>query len=1121
MVSASMCAGRLRVIVAISAAAGALALLATPAAMAATPAWTVGSEASPTNLPPGGTGTVFVQVANTGSVDTDGSSVTMVDTLPAGLEAIEAGETVSGEVPIGHEYWDCEGTSVVTCTNDPTNLPTIGPGIGRNSSGNIHTGLEGGAFSRNEAPEIAIAVKVEPGASGVGVNLVRVSGGGAASAVDRQPLTFDASEAPFGISRMRTDVTNEDGSAANQAGAHQDRLTVETSFNNAIGELNGAANLFPTGDAKDIHVAVPAGFVGNPQSVPRCSREEFDAPELEGLEPNCPPDTQIGVATVDLGDAGSVALPVVLPIYNLVPPHDVPAQFGFANAGIYGTLDTSLRTGGDYGITENVENTAQRALLSTIVTLWGVPADPSHDIERFCLEANGSGHFGCSSGLPPRPFLSNPTSCGAQQPWRFTASSWLSPASTVEATSEAQDNLGAISPIVGCDQVAFKPSLTVQSETTTADSPAGLHVDLHVPQTYNEPSGLASSTVKNVQVALPSGFAISPSAANGLEACTPSEIGLSDDLPVACPDAAKVGAVEVSTPLLPDVMHGSVYVAQQNSNPFGSLLAIYITAEGDGALIKLAGHVEADPVTGQLTTTVDNAPQLPFEDFKLELFGGERAALVSPALCGTYSATSSVTPYSSETPVTSSDPMAISSGCGNGFAPHVDAGSTTTWAGQFSSFTTTLSRGDGEQRFERLQLKLPPGLLGELKNVVQCPEQQANEGSCGPESLIGHTTIAAGPGHDPFWIGGQVYLTQSYHGAPFGLSIVTNAVAGPYNLGLVVVRAKIEVDRQTAQITATSDPFPTILQGIPLDLRTVNVVIDRPNFIFNPTNCSTLSVSGSVSSTAGSQAPIGVPFQATECATLPFKPSLSASTQGNASKANGASLTVKVGYTSGQANIAKVKLVLPIQLPSRLTTIQKACPDATFEANPAACDEGSNIGSATVHTPVLKNPLTGPGYLVSHGNAAFPDVEFVLQGEGITLILDGQTDIKKGITTSTFNTVPDAPVSTFEAKLPEGPHSAFASNVAQSKKFSLCGAKLVMPTTITGQNGAVITQQTKIPVTGCKVTPAEQLAKALKACHAKRKRAKQLACERSARKRYVPKKKPGKTKNKGKSKTKK
>jgi hypothetical protein len=430
------------------------------------------------------------------------------------------------------------------------------------------------------------------------------------------------------------------------------------------------------------------------------------------------------------------------------------------------------------------------------------------------------------------------------------------------------------------------------------------------------------------------------------------------------------------------------------------------------------------------------------------------------------------------------------------------AGTTNPQAGGYSPLAVTFSRRDGEQRFAGVQVTEPPGLIATLKNVAQCPEPQASQGECAPESLIGETAVAAGPGEDPFWVtGGKVYLTGPYKGSPFGLSIVVPAVAGPFNIGErggipdgkpVVVRARIDVDPHTAQAIVTSDSLPTILQNVPLDVRTINVTINRPGFIFNPTNCSPLATTAIVTSTTETKSAASSPFEAANCAALPFKPSFKVSTQGKTSKADGASLTVNVAAKPGEVNIQKVDLQLPLILPARLTTLQKACTAAQFDTNPAGCPEASNIGVATAVTPVLSVPLTGPAYLVSHGGAAFPDVEFVLQGEGVEVILDGGTDIKKGITYSKFETVPDAPISSFQTVLPEGPHSALAANgnlcsstktVSVRKRVTIrvhgrtkrvtktvkhnVPQPLTIPTTLIGQNGAVLTQNTQVTVTGC------------------------------------------------------
>ena len=487
-----------------------------------------------------------------------------------------------------------------------------------------------------------------------------------------------------------------------------------------------------------------------------------------------------------------------------------------------------------------------------------------------------------------------------------------------------------------------------------------------------------------------------------------------------------------------------------------------------------------NPVTGQLKTTFKNAPQQPFELLRLKLKGGPRAPLANPQSCGPARTETDLTPWSApglgglsgseEIPGTP-DAFPSSSfevtGCAPAhFSPTFNAGTTNTQAGAFTPLTLTFSRTDSDQDLEALTVHTPPGLAGMISNVALCPEAQANAGTCSPASQIGTTETGAGPGSHPLYLPGKVYLTGPYKGQPFGMSVVVPAIAGPFNLGMVVVRSSIHVDPYTAAITVTSDPFPKILDGIPTHIRQVNVNLNRKEFIFNPTNCSAQQISATLTSLQGASAQVSSPFGIGGCASLPFSPTLTASTQGETSKANGASLYVKVTSGPGQANIGKTTLILPRSLPSRLTTIQKACVAAVFNANPAACPPGSVVGTATAHTPVLKNPLTGPAFLVSHGGAAFPDVEFVLQGEGITLDLDGQTNIKNGVTSSTFNALPDAPVSTFETLLPEGPHSALAA------LGNLCTQSLEMPTTITGQNGAVITQTTHIAVTGCPPTVA-------------------------------------------------
>jgi hypothetical protein len=649
---------------------------------------------------------------------------------------------------------------------------------------------------------------------------------------------------------------------------------------------------------------------------------------------------------------------------------------------------------------------------------------------------------------------------------------------------------------------------------------------------------LGTSDIKATTVTLPPGFVINPGQAAGLQACQPGQDGLTsaqeeaegkeNDGPPSCPNASKVGTVRAKSPLIEAAaekeLEGNVYVMQSNPPNLKLLMAF----SADGVNIKLVLHVHLDESTGQVTTTVDGIPELPASDFKLSFSGGPQAALDTPTQCGSYTTTSDFTPWSSPfiAHVFPSAQFSLTEGPGGGpcpsnpmpFAPSMTAGSTTDQAGGFTNFSLLLQRGDGQQRIEKLQFREPAGLAGLISSVPLCDEADANAGTCPAASHIGHAVVTSGPGPYPLVLPQPgapelpIYLTGLYKGAPFGLSIVTPVIAGPFNLGTIVTRAKIEVDPHTAQITITTDPLPQIVDGVPTDLRSIDSIIDRPGFLFNPTNCTGQEFTGTATSAQGTTAAISSHFGMGSCRSLAFKPRFSASASGKNSKAGGASLDVKVAYPSApqgsEANIARVKVDLPKQLLSRLTTLQKACTAAQFNTNPAGCPAASVVGHAIVHTSVLPVPLEGPAYFVSNGGEAFPNLIMVLQGYGVTVDLVGDTFINKaGITSSTFKTVPDVPFDTFELTLPQGPNSALATNVPAKAQYSLCGQKLMMPTELIAQNGAVIDQATPIGINGCakkkSLTRAQKLAVALKSCH-KKKGAKRAACERTARKRYGP-----------------
>jgi len=625
----------------------------------------------------------------------------------------------------------------------------------------------------------------------------------------------------------------------------------------------------------------------------------------------------------------------------------------------------------------------------------------------------------------------------------------------------------SVGPFAGCESLRFAPTITFAPEQTHATSPTGYEFDLNVPQSEGA-EGLATADLKDAMVRLPEGVVLSPSAATGLESCSEAQVGLHTEQRVECPNGSKLGSVSILTPALAGELKGSLYLGGPPLGPItGPPFTVYLTFEGHGVHVKIRGTVSPDPVTGQLTTTFDENPELPFSELKLHLNGGSRATVANPSACGSYFAESELTP----TATPSSAPFEIT-GCGGPrFSPTFEAGTTSNQAGGYSPLSVTFSRQDVDQDLGGLSVTTPPGLSGNLSKIPLCPEPQAAEGTCSAASLIGEVTAGAGPGPEPVFIkGGRVYLTGPYNGAPFGLSIDVSEHAGPLDLGsgpcdCEVVRATVDVDPKTAQLTVTNGALPTMKDGIPFQVKTVNVDINRPEFVFNPTSCAPMNVNATLSSTQGMTSQQSYHFQDTNCAALGFNPKFKVSTSGRTTRANGASLVAKLSYPKApfgsQTNIALVKVRLPKQLPSRLKTLQKACLASVFEANPANCPPASRVGMAKATTPILPVPLTGPAIFVSHGGEAFPSLEIVLQGYGVTVDLVGSTFIHKGITTSTFKTVPDVPVGTFELNLPQGPYSALAAT------GNLCRSKLVMPTEFISQYGRVIRRNTTVAATGC------------------------------------------------------
>jgi hypothetical protein len=1109
--------------------------------------WHLQSGSRPSFLAPEGKGRVIATVTNLGDASASGQ-VTITDTLPAGLGArtIEA-EALEGEGASGHKLAVCSPHPVVerplVCT-----LTNVAP---------------------YEAVEVRIGVVVNSGAvvckqnsSSCEQNQVAVSSPGTPSSSVSRPVTISEEPEPFGLETYEVTPEEEGGSLVTQAGSHPFQVTGTLTMNQTAMTQGARLEGHPVALVKDLEGMLPPGLIGNPTPFARCTVAELD-------KNVCPPQSVIGVASVTVNEPtafGGLAT-FTSPIANVEPAVGEAARFGFFGGVVPVFLDAHVRSGGDYGVTLGSSDIPQiAAFLSYKLTFWGVPGVPAHDKSRSqtcLLETSGQGPVGSCEpfeATSPPPLLAMPTSCTGPLHTSTEADAWDEP--EPEGQRLVVPETQPMPAMQGCSRLPFEPQIKITPDGSEGSTPTGLTADVHVPQeSILDATSLAQSDVRDITVALPPGVALNPSDAGGLEACSEGLVGFEGEAEFAtspgirvpvftprlpgsfgsppgevlepgvnfCSNAAKIGTVSVKSPLLPvdQPLTGAVYLASQEANPFGSVLAMYIVAEDpvSGTLVKLPGEVSlckstgevfdgmACEAPGQIITRFVNNPQLAFEDAELHFFGGERAPLASPARCGPYTTSAAFLPWAAESSdeaadtagssstfdVTSGPRLAsgASAACPGGvlpFEPTLTGGATNIQAGAFSPFTATFTRSDGEQNMQSVQAKLPPGLSGLLPGVELCPEPQANQGACGPNSLIGETTVSVGVGGQPFNVkGGKFYLTGPYNGtgactvgqpgcAPFGLTFEVPAKAGPLDLAntknnhpacdCVLVRGKIEVNPETTALTITSNPpgtpdsIPTSIEGIPLQIQHINATTTRTSFQFNPTNCNKMEVTGTINTSEGSTRTIGVPFQVTNCGALKFQPTFAVSTSGKTSRTDGASLNVKLSYPNTpfgtEANIHQVKVELPKGLPSRLGTLQKACTADQFHTNPAGCPPASVVGHAKATTPLIPVPLEGPAYFVSNGGEAFPNLIVVLQGYGVTVDLIGDTFISKnGVTSSTFKTVPDAPVDTFELNLPEGPYSALTTD------GNLCKQKLIMPTELTAQNATTTHQNTNITITGC------------------------------------------------------
>jgi len=1013
--------------------------------------------------------TYAIEAINRTEADSDGTPITLTLTLPTGFTGVRFEDVFAG--------WDCgsvAGLSVITCT------------------ANV-----GGPDARMR---LLVTVAVDSTATGVKTADVEVSGGGLTSAATADPVTISPVPPPFGIDAFDGQVDDSTGAAYTQAGGHPASLSTALDFNTAT-DTSPTSNPFqpiigpnePIEPVKDIVVDLPPGLVGNPSAVDECTSGELANSEGITPRPLCPPTSQVGTAEVIQNGTrliGAVVGPY--PIFNMVPPPGVPARFGINVLGTIVVLDASVRTGADYGLTVTSRNvSAGVSLIGAHLDFWGVPADASHDAERSCSGQKSPGDSSggdppCTSGAGSRAFFRLPTSCTAPGVGLTTTvrvDSWFHPGDFKTASFESHVSPGypfasndpstpwgvPIGPN-GCDRVPFDPEIDAQLvRDSRAAATAALSVDISIPQT-DDPSTTSQSDLRKAVVTLPAGMHVNAASANGLGACTSEQIALRSDAAPTCPDASKIGTVTIDTPLLDVPVTGGIYLAKPFDNPFDSLIAIYVVASAKGVVIKLPGQISMD-ANGQITSTFDNNPQLPFSRLHLEFKSGPLASLAVPNRCGVYTTHAEFTGWngrsvsrdsSFELPVNGSGKP-----CPPQFSPGFSAGTKSNSAGSFSSFLLRFTRSDEDQELRALTVSLPRGISAKFANADLCTDAQVGADACPANSKIGDVATGAGTGSIPFFItNGRAYLTGPYKGAPFGVAIVVPAVAGPFDLGKVTVRSALFVDKHDATGRIVSDPLPRVLQGIPLDIRDVRVNVNKPSFFLNPTSCAVKKITGTITSTEGASANVSDRFQAADCASLGFKPRMVMRVGGRGHTRRGKTSPFTTTLTmpsKDQANLRLVRVTLPDTINARLNTINDACTRAEFEGDVKKCAHAV-AGSATASTPLLRRSLSGSVYFVKNGHA-IPDLFVALRGQ-VSFDLVGRISIVNNrLLRTTFDAAPDVPIRSFTLRLLGGPSTASigaATNLCSKESRS---AKVAVD--YIGQNGTVRQVQQALNVAGC------------------------------------------------------
>jgi len=1031
--------------------------------------------ASSTVLSPGGSGRLVLTVTNLGDAPVDATSVpvTIVDELPQGVEVTAVQGFAGVKDKSGPVDCTVNTPSEVVCTFEGT-LPS-------------YESLE---------VEVFVTLSGSPPAGGDPGN-VTVSGGNAPTAAAAQAIKVDPAPTPFGIEQFSAQAEEEGGAPATRAGSHPFQITTTVQLNSGP-MINRFEGVEQPAQPRNLRFTLPAGFVGNTNGVPQCPLDVFLAAN-EKLVNECSASSAIGVSSVTLVSASTGLLRVAVPVFNLPAAAGEPARFGFTVAGDPVVIDTAVDPDNEYRVIASVENTSQLVqLLSSTVTIWGAPGDIRHDASRgwgcaYRLEDLGP----CErpADLQEAAFLRMPVSCASPLDYHAQVEPWNTPLGTIidEGTSVAGTP-------TACNQVPFNPTVAAAATDRRADGASGLDFELQMPNVgLLNKDAIAEGQAKKVEVTLPEGVTVNPSQAGGLSACSPADYARETAGSAAgqgCPESSKIGSVEISTPLLEEKGKGSIYVAKPYDNPFGSLLALYMVAKipERGILIKQAGKVELNPSTGQITTTFDNLPQLPFDDFKLHFFNGDRAPLVMPSTCGTYPVVTRFTPWNAADPdnpqpneiVTRTSSFSVDQGpdggaCPSGtppFNPDLSAGTTNNAAGKYSPFDIRLTREDGEQEFSRFSVKLPPGAIGKLAGIPFCSDaaiaaaraetgpsggqEELEHPSCPDASQIGHTLVGAGAGPSLTWAPGKLYLAGPYRGAKLSVVAITTAKVGPFDLGTVVIRQALRIDPETAEVTSdgtSSDPIPHILQGIVVRARDIRVDVDRPDFVLNPTSCERMATTAHVlgsgldlGSAADDQpADVAAPFQAAGCASLGFKPKLSLRLRGGTKRADTPRLRAVVTARKGDANIGQTQVTLPHSLFLEQAHIRTICTRVQFNAgagNGQRCPKAAIYGRAKAISPLLDEPLVGPVYLRS-SNHELPDLVAALHSRKVDINLVGRIDSKDGGIRTTFLRVPDAPVTKFTLQMQGGRKGLVTNSV------NLCGRKNRATAEFVGQNGKV------------------------------------------------------------------